>query len=252
MSKSDSTAVVTGGNSGIGRAVARRLAGDGTRVVIAARDRSRGEQTVRDIEEGGGTARFVQADVRSPARVEDIFEAAGRKADGIDFLFNNAGYEGPVAPLHELPPEEVDLLIDTNLKGAIHVLRTGLPHMNEGGAVVNNASFLGTVPFAGGPVYAASKAALIHLTKSVAEAYRDHGIQAYAVCPYNTATPMIDRLAQAGVVDREQLAGMNPSGDLVEPEEIASVVFDLMTGRREGPPGTAFLIDRGPEIQQVA
>lgn len=247
-----STAVVTGGNSGIGRAVARRLAAEGARVVVAARDRERGEETVSEIARDGGVATFVRTDVRVPAQVEALFDDVTRGSPGVDYLFNNAGYEGPVAPLHELPPGEVDLLVDTNLKGVIHVLREGMPRLSGDGCVVNNASFLGTVPFAGGPVYAATKAAVIHLTESVAETCGEAGTRAYSVCPFNTDTPMIRRLAETGAVSLDQLAGMNPSGELGDPEDVASVVVDLMAGRREEPSGSALLVDRGPSVERVA
>lgn len=247
MEEDRPTAIVTGGTSGIGRAVARRLASEGAQVVIAGRDRTRGAEAAREIRESGGSVRFVAADVRSPAEIDHLFS----EVDSLDYLFNNAGYEGPVAPLHQVPVEEIEQLVDTNLKGAIYVLRAGLPRLNEGGRVVNNASFLGTVPFAGGPVYGATKAALIRLTESVAEGYGDAGVRAFTVCPYNTDTPMIERLAQTDPISREQLAGMNPSGRLVDPEEVASVVLDLLAGRRDEPSGTALLIDAGPTVERV-
>lgn len=246
------TAVVTGGSSGIGRAVARRLAGQGARVVIAARDRERGGAAVEEIGREGGAATFVRADVRVPAQVASLFEDVARDGGGVDYLFNNAGYEGPVAPLHELPAGEVDRLVDTNLKGVIHVLREGIPHVSQGGCVVNNSSFLGTVPFPGGPVYAATKSAVIQLTESVAETYGGDGVRAYAVCPFNTDTPMIRRLAETGAVTLEQLAGMNPSGKLGDPEDVASVVADLMAGRRAEPSGSALLVDHGPAVERLA
>lgn len=247
MAGNDPTAVITGGTSGIGQAVARRLATEGARVVVAGRDRTRGAEAVQEIRQSGGSIRFVAADVGNPDEVDDLFA----EVDGLDYLFNNAGYEGPVAPLHQVPVEEIEQLVATNLKGAIYVLRAGLPHVNEGGRVVNNASFLGTVPFPDGSVYGATKAALIRLTESVAEGYRAAGVRAFTVCPYNTDTPMIERLAQTDPISREQLASMNPSGQLVEPDEVASVVVDLLRGRRDEPSGTALLIDAGPAVEQV-
>lgn len=249
METQGGTAVVTGGNSGIGAAVARRLAADGALVVIAARDRSRGAAVVDEITGAGGEAHFVRVDVRNVGDVQALFEGVDRVAGGLDVLFNNAGYEGPVAPLHELPAAEAERLVSTNLTGAIHVLRSAVPLMGDGACVVNNASFLGTVPFPGGPVYAATKAAVIHLTGSVAETYRDRGIRAYTVCPFNTDTPMIDRLVESGAVTRDQLAEMNPSGRLVDPEDVASVVVELLAGRRDEPTGSALLVDAGPRVE---
>jgi len=247
---SDATAVVTGGNSGIGRAVAHALAREGCQVVLAARGAERGEAVAREIEQDGGTALFVGTDVRDSSHIERLMERAAK--DGpIDYLFNNAGYEGPVAPPEHHSEDDVHQIVDTNLKGAFFCVRHAVPHMEEGGHVITNASFAGTIPFEPGVLYGATKAGLVHLTRSLAAVYEEEPYRFHTVCPYNTAAPMIERVAEDMGAPKSRLGDMNPSGELAPPEDIAEVVTGLFAGTRDLENGGALLIDRGPEVTSV-
>lgn len=244
------TAVVTGGNSGIGRAVAKKLAHQDRKVLIAARDVERGKAVVEEIEQDGGEALFVRTDVREGPQVERLIKRAAEEGP-LTCLFNNAGYEGPVGPPDRCREEDVHQIVDTNLKGAFFCVKHAVPYMTDGGRVVNNASFAGTIPFEPGALYGATKAGLIHLTQSLAAVYEEAPLQFYAVCPYNTDAPMIERVAEDMGAPTSALGDMNPSGELAEPEEVADVVTDLFTGSRDLENGGALLVDRGPEVTPV-
>jgi NAD(P)-dependent dehydrogenase (short-subunit alcohol dehydrogenase family) len=246
----DATAIVTGGNSGIGRAVARGLARQGGTVIIAARDPARGEAVVEEIERDGGAALFVRTDVRKSGQVERLMDRAADEGP-LTYLFNNAGYEGPVGPPEHCGEEDAHRIVDTNLKGAFFSVQHAVPHLADGGRVVTNASFAGTIPFEPGALYGATKAGLIHLTQSLATIYEDTSLHFYAVCPYNTDAPMIERVAEDMGAPKAALGEMNPSGTLVDPEDVAEVVTGLFSGSRELENGGALLVDRGPEVRAV-
>lgn len=247
---SDATAVITGGNSGIGRAVAQALARRGCRVILAARDEDRGEAVASEIADEEGEAQFVPTDVRDSGQVQRLMDRAAEEGPPT-YLFNNAGYEGPVAPPHHHSEEDVHRIVDTNLKGAFFCVRHAVPHMEAGGHVVTTASFAGTVPFEPGVLYGATKAGLIHLTRSLASVYEDESLRFHALCPYNTDAPMIERVADDMGAPKSRLGRMNPSGELLRPDEVAQVVVELFDGLREPENGSALLVDRGPEVTPV-
>jgi NAD(P)-dependent dehydrogenase (short-subunit alcohol dehydrogenase family) len=239
--------VITGGGSGIGRATAEQLGRDGARMIIAGRDRARGEATVRAAARAGGHARFVETDVASERSVRAAIDAAVDVFGGLDYLFNCAGCEGPMGAITDLTEEDCDQLLAVNLKGPMMAAKHAIPHMiaRGGGCVVNAASFLGTVPFPVGSAYGASKAGLIHFTRSLAAGYAAQGVRAYAVCPYVTDTPMTDRLTGGHPAMKRRFAGMNPSGCIAQPEDIACVVAELFAGATDFESGDAVLVDSG-------
>lgn len=117
---------------------------------------------------------------------------------------------------------------------------------------MNSASFVGTaVPFPLGAVYGATKAAVLSLTASTAAGYGEHGIRIYAVCPWITDTPMIDRLTGHQPEAKQELAAMNPSGHIATPDEIAEIVVSMFTGDADVDPGEAVLIDHGGRLQKI-
>src|SRR5436190_24179697 len=196
-------ALVTGGSTGIGYAVAKALTDAGANVTIAGRDEDRGRRAADSL-----GARFTRADVRDEASVRDLVHSAAA-AGGIDFFFNNAAIEGALGALTDYPADSVDDILATNVKGVFLCLKHVLPGMlaRGRGVIVNTASFVGTVvPFPDGAAYGASKAAVLSLTATVGAMTAGKGVLAFAVCPWITDTPMIDRLTGHQAEAKRQFA----------------------------------------------
>ena len=242
------SALVTGGSTGIGYAVAAMLANAGASVTIAGRDRARGDGAAASLAAGRGHVRFVAADVRDESSVRRLVEQTVLGAGAIDFLFNNAGVEGALGPFATYPVESVDDLLATNVKGVFLCLKHVLPHMlgRGAGVIVNTASFVGTVvPFPDGMAYGATKAAVLSLTRSAAAAAGSQPVRVYAICPWITDTPMIDRLTGHQAEGKRQFAAVNPSGAIVSPRDVASAVMRLFAGDTDLENGGALLVDAG-------
>jgi len=249
-------AVITGGATGIGKQVALKLASHGVNIVLAGRNKETGDKAAAEIAATGANVLFVQADVSSEKAVADLLRTAANKFGRIDYLFNNAGIEGAMGPLELNTEEIVDDVLAINVKGAFLCMRHAIPYMaeNGGGVIVNTGSFVGTVaPHGTGVMYGASKAAVLSMTQSVAAAVAEQHIGVFAVCPWVTDTPMIDRLtgfqpeAKAGFG-----AAMNPSGKIALPEDIADAVVDIFTGKNTSiNSGDAILADSGGRLNKV-
>lgn len=227
------TVIVTGGASGIGLAVAKRLASAGQRVVLAGRDSERGARVARELSDLGAEVRFIRTDVRIEKEVESLVDETQRLFGSIEAVFNNAGVEGTVGPMMAWSEADIDATIDTNLKGAFYVMKHAARVMaaQGHGMIVNCASVLGLVPVPIAGVYAASKAALLHLTRCAAGELSEQGVRVLAVCPTVVDTPMMDRVSQLAGAPKAGLAQMVcPSGQVGSVDTIAGHIFDLITG----------------------
>lgn len=247
----DRVAVVTGGATGIGLASARRLAAEGARVVIASRNATRGEAAAEAIRVSGGRATFIATDVTDDNQVAALAKRAASAHDVIDIWFNNAGVEGGIGPLGAFDDPTVSQLLSTNVKGVYSGMRYATEHMLNGGVIINNASFVGTlVPVPVGIAYGGTKAAVVSMSRAAALALADRGIDVFAISPYIIDTPMIDRLTggQGPQARAAFAAQFSPSGKLTPPEQVAEAVAGLADRTSPYRSGDVLLIDTGPSV----
>jgi NAD(P)-dependent dehydrogenase (short-subunit alcohol dehydrogenase family) len=240
-------ALVTGGGSGIGRATALAFAREGAKVVIADRNVQRGEEAVSIIRDAGGTASFWRTDISIADEVEALVDYTMTTYGRIDLAFNNAGIEGNVKPLADQTEANFDAVIDTNVKGVWLSMKYEIPRMLKqgGGAIVNSSSVAGVTGFPGIGIYAASKHAVIGLTKTAALEYSPHGIRINAVNPAAIDTEMIDRLADGMNVKKDDLTTLHPIGRLGRVEEVAEAVLWLCSDKASFVTGHSLIVDGG-------
>ena len=238
-------ALVTGGGSGIGRATALRLAGEGAKVIVADYIPEGGERTVRMIKEAGGEASFVSADVSIAREVEAMVSETMKRYGRIDCAFNNAGIEGKMANTAECSEEVFDRVIAINLKGVWLCMKYELQQMLKqgGGSIVNTASIAGLVGFEGLPAYNASKGGVIQLTRTAALEFATKNIRVNCVCPGVIRTPMVERLLDNHGFSEQELTSGEPVGRMGKPEEIAEGVLWLLSDASSFVTGHPLVID---------
>lgn len=181
-------AVITGGGSGIGLAMARLFAKSGYSVVIIGRDAKRLQKAATTISSDKKQVVGISCDVRDPASVEKLFREIGKRHSSIDVLINNAGIAHALASTDQLPVETWKEVIETNLTGMFLVTRAALPRMRAGGTIVNNLSVAALRPFAGMSAYNASKFGALGFTHALREDLRKRGIRVVALLPGATDT----------------------------------------------------------------
>jgi NAD(P)-dependent dehydrogenase (short-subunit alcohol dehydrogenase family) len=240
-------ALVTGGGSGIGRATALAFAREGAQVVIGDSNVQRGEETVSMIRDAGGTASFKRTDVLVAAEVKALVNHAVTTYGRLDMAFNNAGIEGDVKPLADQTEANFDAVMGVNVKGVWLSMKYEIPRMlKQGdGAIVNCSSVAGVVGFPEIGIYAASKHAVIGLTKTAALEYSPQGIRINAVSPAAIDTEMIDRLADGMNTKKDDLTKFHPIGCLGRVEEVAEAVLWLCSGKASFVTGHSMIIDGG-------
>lgn len=207
------TILVTGGGSGIGRAVARRLLGAGWNVVLAGRR----EQPLLDTAALHPQALAVPTDITDPAAVEKLFAAGIRHFGRIDVLFNNAGTFGPAATIGELTPAQWQEVCAVNLTGAMYCAGEAFRHMQRagGGRIINNGSISAQVPRPATVAYAVTKHAITGLTKSIELDGRAHGITCSQIDIGNAASGMMDDVgATSGALQADGSHKVEPTFDL--------------------------------------
>ncbi|MEJ5943914.1 SDR family NAD(P)-dependent oxidoreductase [Pseudokineococcus basanitobsidens] len=240
----DRSAVVTGGGSGIGRAVALELAASGAAVLVADLAEDAARSVADEITAAGGTARAFTVDVTDPDRVAEMVAAAGELGP-LRVAVNNAGISGPSAPVADYPADGWRNVIDVNLTSVFTCLQAEIPVLaaNGGGSVVNMASILGSVGFAGSSAYVAAKHAVVGLTQTAAWEYADAGVRVNAVGPGFVATPLVE----AGLSDeaRQALGAAHAPGRLGTPEEVAGLVAFLASDAAGFITGSYHLVDGG-------
>jgi 3-oxoacyl-[acyl-carrier protein] reductase len=185
-------ALVSGGGRGIGAAIAEKLAGMGASTVICGRTRASLEAVARSLQQRGGGCEAVECDVSDLRSVESLAERVQSTFGRLDLLVNNAGVGGFGGPLHQMPPEEWDRILNTNLRGVFYCVRSMAPLMIRGGGghIINISSIAGKNPLPNGAAYAASKWGLNGLSYSIAEELRGHNVRVSVVCPGSTLTEL--------------------------------------------------------------
>jgi NADP-dependent 3-hydroxy acid dehydrogenase YdfG len=181
------TAVITGGGSGIGLALARVFSRSGYSVVISGRDLKRLQTALNELKVNAEIT-AISCDVRDPVSVQKMFQEIAARHSTLDVLINNAGVAHALAPVDRLPVETWKQVIDTNITGTFLVTRVALPLMRAGNTIVNNLSIAATRPFAGMSAYNASKFGALGFTQALREELRQKGIRVLALLPGATET----------------------------------------------------------------
>jgi len=247
MTFSGKVALVTGGAAGIGRATAQAFAQQGVQVVVADLDVPGGQACVEAIRAAGGQATFVRCDVTREADVKAMIEQTLASYGRLDYAFNNAGIEIEKGRLAEGSEVEFDAIMGVNVKGVWLCMKYQLPLMlaQGGGAIVNTASVAGLGAAPKMSIYAASKHAVIGLTKSAAIEYAKKQIRVNAVCPAVIDTDMFRRAYEADPRKAEFAAAMHPVGRIGKVEEVAGAVLYLCSDGAAFTTGQALAIDGG-------
>lgn len=238
------TVLVTGTASGIGRATAVAFATEGARVAILDRTADALMETEAAVRNAGGEVLAIACDVSAPEQVEagvaQVVEQFGR----LDIAFNSAGVENKAQPLHEIELKEWDRILGINLRGTFMCMKHEIAQMvrQGGGVVVNTSSGAGIRGVAGGASYAASKHAIIGVTKSAALDYAKQNIRVNAVLPGNIETPMMDRFTGG---DIQKAIDLEPVGRLGKPEEIAEAVLWMSSDLGGFITGSSIVVDGG-------
>lgn len=241
----DKVVLVTGGNRGIGLAVVKLFANEGARVAFMGRDAERGQRVSHEI---SGSI-FVPGDVRFTADCERAVQQTLEQVGQLDVLVNGAGVFYRNRTVEQTSEAEWEATMDTNLKGAFLMCKYAMPHLRASrGNIVSIASYVGLVGFAGSSAYAASKAGLVNLTRSMALDHAREGIRINCVCPGSVDTDMIHEAWDAyGDVEqaRRVWAEKHPIGRIATPEEVAESVAFLASDAASFITGAALSVDGG-------
>jgi NAD(P)-dependent dehydrogenase (short-subunit alcohol dehydrogenase family) len=243
MQNTISTALITGGTSGIGRATAKKLAVLGIHVLVVGRSGERGKRTVDEIRAEGGKADFVSSDLRDAASAREVAKRAIELGNGhVDILINNAGIY-PFGPTHEMTEEQFDRVFSLNVKAPYFLVSELAPLMAKRGkgAIVNLSTMAADYGAPGMSLYGSSKAAINLLTKTWTAEYGPSGVRVNAISPGPTRTEGTDGMGEG----LEQLAAQGPAGRPATADEIAEAIVFLATDRSSYVYGAKLAVDGG-------
>jgi NAD(P)-dependent dehydrogenase (short-subunit alcohol dehydrogenase family) len=248
ISYAGKVALVTGAASGIGRATALAFGRAGACVVVADNSVDGGHMTAALIVEAGGKALFVKTNVTNAAEVEALVEKAVAHYGRIDAAVNGAGVEEEFLPMAEGEDEQFDRIMNVNVKGVWLCMKSQLRQMLKqegGGVIVNVADAGGLVAVPHHAIYAASKHAVIGLTRTAAVEYAKSGIRVNSVCPGAVKTPMLARMLEREPGREKKLKAAHPMGRLADPAEVAGAALWLCSEQASFVTGHQLAIDGG-------
>jgi len=243
-------AIITGGCSGIGRAMAVLFAGEGARVVVACRNASNGEETVSLIRDAGGEALFIRTDV---SQTEDVKRMVGVAVDvygKLDVLVNNAGAGGEGVPTTESSEDNFARLMDVNVKGVWLGMKYAVPEMIKvgGGSIINISSIAADVAQRGLSLYSASKGAVLSMSRVVAVEFANRHIRVNCIKPGVVLTPLARSVIKDNPEIIERWKAASPMGSLIPPEQIAELALFLASEDSSYITGQELAVDGGAEI----
>jgi NAD(P)-dependent dehydrogenase (short-subunit alcohol dehydrogenase family) len=243
----NSSVVVTGAGSGIGRAAALRFAGEGAKVVIADLNADGAKAVAEEIRAAGGTAVTVIGDLSEQAVVDEVVATAVESFGGLDALVNNAGIMDRMSATADVTDAEWERLIRVNLTAPFLLTRAALPHMlaKGKGAIVNTASEAGLRGSAAGAAYTAAKHGVVGLTRSTAVMYRAQGIRTNAIAPGGTQTGIVvdvDPTAHGAAALRPYMGAI---GRLADADEQAAAIVFLASDAASNINGVVLPVDNG-------
>ncbi|MET9286239.1 SDR family NAD(P)-dependent oxidoreductase [Nocardia beijingensis] len=239
--------LVTGATSGVGKAVALRVASEGAAVVLGARGKDAGAQVADDIRAAGGRALFVPTDVTVEQDVARLTDAALSEFGRLDAAFNNAGAVHAFGPVAEIDEAGWRADLELNLTSVFYGLRHQVPALaaSGGGAILNNASNLGVVGMGSVAPYVAAKHGVVGLTRSVALEAADQGVRVNALVSGAVDTPAFRNSMGATPEGEAAIAALHPLGRIAAPEEIASFCAYLLSKEASFVTGAALAVDGG-------
>ena len=251
----DEVVLITGGATGIGRATALAFARRGATVVIGDID-DRAEETVRLIQQEGGTGLLVRTDVTDDAQVGELVRTAVDTYGRLDVAFNNAGVLPPTAPLLEQTEADWDRTLAVDLKGVFLALRHEIAHMVQagGGAIVNTASIAGVIADPGMSPYVAAKHGLLGLCRAVAKEGAGHGVRSNIICPGFVRTPLVDKqipeqARELGISEEEVIRNVmlknTVDGEFTTVEDISELAVTLAAFPSAALTGQSVVVSHG-------
>jgi NAD(P)-dependent dehydrogenase (short-subunit alcohol dehydrogenase family) len=236
--------LVTGGTSGIGEAITRRVVAEGAAAVIGARRAEVGQALADELRADGGRALFVPTDVRVEADAQALVAAAVAEFGRLDGAVNNAGTVTASGPVQEISAQDWAADLAVNLDAVFYGLKHQVPAMRTGGSIVNNASMAAGIGIPGLSPYVAAKHGVVGLTRSVALECAERGVRVNALITGNVDTPLYRRLLGAGPQD-DLGEAPNPTKRTASPAEIAAFVAFLLSDEAAFITGAALPIDGG-------
>lgn len=247
---SGKTAFVTGGNGGIGKAIALGFARSGAAVAVAARNRDKMEAAIAELEAAGAQTLAVDCDVTDAGSIDAAVTAAVERFGGIDILVNNSGtsFRGPP---EEIPEDEWDRVLDTNLKGTWIVSKAAYPHIKArgGGKVINIGSMFSVFGSEYASPYASSKGGVVQLTKSLAISWAKDNIQVNVILPGWIHTDMTAAFLRIYPEREEMIAQRTPAGRWGNPDELVGPALFLASAASDFVTGSSLAVDGGYHIQ---